>query len=52
MAMKIQVSFKKKEKTIYDFANKKKSPSAYIKELIEEDMSKNRPEKKVNVWNF
>jgi predicted DNA-binding protein len=43
MAMKIPLSFKEREKNLYEFVRKKKSPSAYLKELIEEDMKKRKP---------
>lgn len=38
--MKIPVSFKQYEKNIYDFIKKKRSPSVYIKDLVEADMKK------------
>lgn len=38
--MKIPVSFKKREKNLYDYAKGKRNPSAYIKDLIDADMNK------------
>jgi hypothetical protein len=42
MAMKVPLSFKSKEKPIYDYLMKKGklSPSVYIKQLIENEMEK------------
>lgn len=42
MAMKISVSFKENEKHIYDYLMTKLSPSIYLKELILQDMKKQR----------
>lgn len=46
MAMKIPVSFKKEEKDMYDYVDKKLSPSIYIKELIRDDMERNKKQEK------
>jgi len=40
MALRIPLSFKEKERELYNFVMSKKSPSAYIKELIDEDRKK------------
>lgn len=37
--MKIPISFKKTEQDLYDFLNSKRSPSCYVKDLIEKDMN-------------
>lgn len=39
--MKIPISFKKTEKDLYDFLNSKRSPSCYIKDLLEKEMNQN-----------
>ena len=36
--MKIPISFKKSEKDLYDFLNSKRSPSCYVKDLLEREM--------------
>lgn len=46
--MKIPVSFKKNEKDIYDYILTKRNYSVYIKDLVEADMKKNKPENKNN----
>ncbi|UYZ39096.1 hypothetical protein OD350_28910 (plasmid) [Clostridium beijerinckii] len=42
--MKIPVSFRRTEKEIYDYAKGKRCPSAYIKDLIEDDMRREKME--------
>jgi len=45
MALRIPLSFKEKERDLYEYVMRKKSPSAYIKELIEADRQKrDKPE--------
>ncbi|MEX0050346.1 hypothetical protein AB2T85_06820 [Clostridium butyricum] len=39
--MKIPISFKKTEQDLYDFLNSKRSPSCYIKDLLEKEMQQN-----------
>lgn len=39
--MKIPISFKKTEQDLYDFLNSKRSPSCYIKDLLEKEMHQN-----------
>ncbi|WP_073249254.1 hypothetical protein [Caloramator proteoclasticus] len=56
MAMKISVSFKENEKHIYDYLMTKLSPSIYLKELILQDMKKQKDEQKqskvkINTFN-
>ncbi|WP_154696475.1 hypothetical protein [Clostridium botulinum] len=38
--MKIPISFKRDEEYLYDFLKGKKSPSIYVKELLETEMQK------------
>ena len=52
MAMRIPVSFKETEKDLFQFVAKKKSPSAYIKELVEEDKQKKNPTKQQSILEF
>jgi hypothetical protein len=40
--MKIPISFKKSEKELYDFLSKKRSPSNYVKDLLEKEMLKEK----------
>lgn len=42
MAKKIPVSFKETEKVLYDYAEDKLSASIYIKQLIIDDMKKEK----------
>jgi hypothetical protein len=44
--MKIPVSFKEEEKVMYDYVNEKLSASIYIKQLIKDDMEKNKPQER------
>lgn len=44
MAMKIPVSFKENEKELYDYVISQLSASIYIKQLIKNDMEKNKPD--------
>lgn len=39
--MKTPISFKKSEKDLYDFLNSKRSPSCYVKDLLEREMQQN-----------
>lgn len=39
--MKIPISFKKTEQDLYDFLNSKRSPSCYVKDLLEKEMQQN-----------
>jgi hypothetical protein len=43
--MKIPISFKKTEQDLYDFLNSKRSPSCYIKDLLEKEMNQNNNSK-------
>lgn len=38
--MKIPISFKKSEEELYNFLNSKRSPSIYVKDLLEKEMKK------------
>lgn len=51
--MKIQLSFKKTEQTMYDFVKGQLSPSIYLKQLLKNEMEKERPkEVKRDPFNF
>jgi len=50
--MRIPLSFKKREKDLYEYVRKKKSPSAYLKELVEEDMQKKKRPKERPILDF
>jgi hypothetical protein len=53
MALRIPLSFKEKEKDLYDFVMSKKSPSAYIKELIDADrQKKDMPKERPRILDF
>lgn len=39
--MKISISFKENESDLYNFLKSKRSPSNFIKDLLEEEMKKN-----------
>lgn len=38
--MKISISFKENENDLYNFLKNKRSPSNYVKDLLEEEMKK------------
>lgn len=44
--MKIGISFKETEKDLYDFVVSQLSPSIYMKQLIKNDMEKDKSESK------
>ena len=52
MGMKIPSSFKENEKEIYDWIKSKRNFSVYIKDLVEEDMKKNKEVKPIKRKNF
>ncbi len=52
MGMKIPISFKENEKEIYDWIKSKRNFSVYIKDLVEEDMKKNKEVKPIKRKNF
>lgn len=56
MALKIPISFRENEVHIYNYIKSKRNYSAYIKDLVEEDMKKNDlnnklPKKNKNMRN-
>ena len=46
--LKIPISFKEKEKAIYDFIKSKRNYSDYIKDLVEADMKNKEITRKVS----
>ena len=59
--MKIPVSFKRTEIDLYNFLNSKRSPSNYVKDLLEREMLKEKgeisqnekaPQNPIDSWNF
>ena len=60
--MKIPVSFKKTEIELYQFLSSKRSPSNYVKDLLEKEMIKEKgensmqnekaPQNPIDSWNF
>jgi hypothetical protein len=53
MAMKISLSFKETEKSMYEFLQKQLSASIYLKQLIKNEMEQEKPEKtKRDIFNF
>lgn len=51
MALKIPVSFAENEVHIYNYIKSKRNYSVYIKDLVEEDMKKNRFEDEISKVN-
>lgn len=51
MALKIPVSFAENEVHIYNYIKSKRNYSVYIKDLVEEDMKKNRVEDEITKVN-
>ena len=60
--MKIPVSFKKTEIELYQFLSSKRSPSNYVKDLLENELIKEKgensiqnektPQNPLNSWDF
>ena len=60
--MKIPISFKKTEIELYQFLSSKRSPSNYVKDLLEKEMLKEKgeistqnektPQNQLNSWDF
>jgi hypothetical protein len=46
MGMKVPLSFKRKEKDMYDYLMKQLSPGIFLKQLLKNEMEKQEPKKR------